>query len=137
MTALRQARWFSATIVCAVAVAWLVASNHCAFATIAAHSARAAHACCHDEDAPHPAAPQAMQCCDTLKASLPAQAVVPAAALHELLPAWVEMEALPRLVAVEGFRAMPATGPPPRAESFAEIVLNRSLPALAPPGFVA
>jgi hypothetical protein len=137
MTALRQPRWFSATIACAIAVAWLLATNHCAFATIAAHSAKAAHACCHEEDAPHPSAPQSMQCCDALKASLPAQAVVPAASLSALLPDWTATEVLPRLVAVENLRATPATGPPPRAESFAEIVLNRSLPALAPPVFVA
>lgn len=139
--ALRQARWFSAVVTCVAAFAWLVAANHCAFATIAAHSAKTTHACCHEEDGQHdqsqPTFPQSMQCCDTLKASVPAQAVVPAASFHELQLAWVESEILPNLVAAQSLVIAPSTGPPPRAETFVESVLNRSLLAHAPPVFVA
>jgi hypothetical protein len=141
MTALRQARWLSAVVTCVAAFAWLVAANHCAFATIAAHSAKTAHACCHDEDGQHdqslPAFPQSMQCCDTLKAAVPVQAVAPAVSLYELQPAWIESENLPNLAAAQSLVIAPATGPPPRAETFVEVVLNRSLLAHAPPVFVA
>jgi len=141
MTAVRQARWFAAMVTLVAVAAWLVASNHCAFATIAAHSAKTTHACCHDEDAQHdrsmPTLPQSMECCDTLKAFVPVQAVAPAASLYELQPAWIESEILPNLAAAQSLVIAPATGPPPRAETFVEVVLNRSLLAHAPPVFVA
>jgi hypothetical protein len=139
MTVVRQARWFVAMVMLVAVVAWLVASNHCAFATLAATSPKAAHACCHEEDAQHdhPAFPPAMQCCDTLKASLPAQALVPVASLHELLPAWTAVEISAPAAVEEVTVVAPATGPPPRAATFVETVLNRSLLAHAPPVFVA
>jgi hypothetical protein len=127
-------------VTCVAALAWLVASNHCAFATLAVSvSPKAAHVCCHDEAGPHsqPASPPSLQCCDTLKAALPAQAVAPAAPLHELPPAWIETVALPNFAAARCLEIAFATGPPPRAATFAESILNRCLLAHAPPAFVA
>jgi hypothetical protein len=139
MRALRQARWFSAAVTCVAALAWLFATNHCAFATLAAHSPKIAHACCHEETVPHsqPTLPPAMQCCDTLKAALPTHALAPAAPMHELQPAWIAVETSAPTAAARNVLAASATGPPPRAATFVEIVLNRSQPAHAPPVFVA
>ena len=118
---------------------WLVLSNHCALGRLAPGAAVKAvkpHECCHN-GASQPAkkpvdGSEGMQCCKSLHALVPVDAKVPAASLLEIcaLPAeWAVLEmAQPELCP-----AAPATGPPPRAASFSELVLHRSLRSHAPP----
>jgi hypothetical protein len=133
MTALRQARWFATMVTCVAAVAWLVASNHCAVATLATF-AKADHSCCHK--AP-PASPQpSTECCEAFNVPIPDSAAAPVVHFSELKPAWIEeLEiAMPRASFVPVLER--ATGPPPACQPL-EILLGRCIPAHAPPSFVA
>ncbi len=127
MTPLRRSRWIPAMVACVTIFAWTLASNHCAFAA----STRPAHACCHDQG--RPAAPPSTQCCGAFNVPVPEHVSAPMGHFHEVRPAWVEATATPvpvrRVVDVAAFLAHG----PPEAQSFAEIVLSRSLPAHAPP----
>ncbi len=136
MTPMRQSRWVSAFVVAVAAFAWLVASNHCAFAAFE-KPRPAAHACCHEEgksSSPSPGA--AMQCCDTFNVMLPGAAAVPAVSFGDLRPEWTGE--ISRCVAVSILEGRPfCSHGPPRAAGFAETVLNRSLPSHGPPLLVA
>lgn len=136
MTPLRNARRFSAMVVLLAGLAWLAASNHCAFAALR-HAAPAAHSCCAEKKPAKSAAPS-MQCCGVFNVPIPEQVTVPQGQYHFLKPVWVADEplALSLSQAVAEDAGLYETGPP-RAASFAESVLNRSLLAHAPPIFVA
>jgi len=137
MTPLRRSRWTAAVIALATMAAWLVASNHCAIASLQP-PAKAGHACCHEKDAgPKPVAPRSMECCDVSNVPVPVQAIAPAGQFFEL-PAIAE-DALADFSPAHLRDAAVATRAhdPPPAASFAETVLNRSLLAHAPPVFVA
>ncbi len=134
MRKLRQSRAHLMTIVAVVIAAWLVASNHCALATLASEPDD--HACCHSEKGETTPAHD-VQCCDSLTVPTPENAVAPVVHLTELMPAWqpasffLSSDLLPELLEVPA----PNTGPP-GSESFAILVLNRSLLAHAPPVFI-
>lgn len=118
--------------------AWLFLSNHCALSAIAqqmqtdhcanceAHSSRP-----HQEPVSHE-----MPCCQTAKPVLPAHADAPAYDLSAFSPApfavseFLNSGLLESPLAVSGFDS-----DPPGAQSFAENVLQRSIPAHAPPLF--
>jgi hypothetical protein len=120
-------------VILAVLGAWLFASNHCALAALAAADE---HACCHrTEDAP--VQESMTECCQALSAPLPAVAAAPVVELFVLHPAWNERAEilLPR-EDVPACREYSAHGPP-GAMAFAELVLQRSLLAHAPPVVVA
>ena len=112
---------------------WFVASNHCALGLMQGARMAKDHAgcCSHGKPEKKPV----NECCKALLGMLPATAKV--AALHaapEFAPEW------PAFVEKTGW--MPAgkiggecfeTGPPRESRSFAELVLQRSLRAHAPP----
>lgn len=135
MRKLRQSRAHLMTIVAVVIAAWLVASNHCALAALTSANESNDHACCHSEKDESPT--HDVQCCNSLTVPTPENAVAPVVHLTELTPVWqpaplsllsdlhVEVVAVP----------ISDTGPP-GSESFAIIVLNRSLLAHAPPVFI-
>jgi hypothetical protein len=135
MTQLRQSRWISTLLVAVIAFAWIVASNHCALAAIEGMR-KPAHACCREGAQSHLPPMAAMQCCDTLHATIFVPAAAPEGQLHALQPAWLEIAAVLFSELARPRAEFHATGPP-RALGFAEIVLNRSLLSHAPPRFVA
>jgi hypothetical protein len=135
----RQSRGFAAAVVVVVAVAWAIASNHCALAALESSAKAASHACCHSDKGAAQPSGNAMQCCKALAAPLPGAIAAPAVYLQELQPASlqaarVEASAEAPILAVD-FASN--TGPPRGALSFALLILNRSLLAHAPPHFVA
>ena len=121
-------------------VAWLLASNHCALAanTAADKGCHAAHAHCAAHDAPaHHKAAEGLECCKSLQAA----SVAPAKLLSSYdsrIFTW-QLYVVGTLASPENARptVLPQeleTGPP-RVETFAELVLQRSLLAHAPPIF--
>ena len=140
----RSVLWRSAWVALTL-LGWCVLSNHCALGRLAEIiQAQPAHACCQKlaqdldpNENPHaPAAPcpGTFQgaCCQSLHALLPG-------GFEGIHPATDSLLAiLPETCWVPGFTSFsrvltPSTGPPPRALSFSELVLHRSLRANAPP----
>lgn len=121
-------------VILLVMVAWVFASNHCAIGAMAV--AAGDHACCHQSDAS--SAPETvMECCQSLSAPLPAVAAAPVATLFAVQPAWTVLEPLvPPLREVPSAISFFLHGPP-GVVPFAELVLNQSLLAHAPPVVVA
>lgn len=119
-------------------LSWLVITNHCALARIASQQAPEAEVpVCHKTGAPEKNAPcpERNQCCKEVKASLSDKAGLPLdvpkvqVPLHIITDVFAEaiVERVPIIVFDHG---------PPRAVSFAELVLQRSLPSHAPPAAV-
>jgi len=115
---------------------WFVLSNHCALGRmVQTAQAQKEHACCPNGQSEPANGDQRVQCCKSLHAVVPDG--VKAASLTP--PEFVVAVLLP-LVALEdhiGEAVVLAseTGPPPRAASFSELVLHRSLRSHAPPFF--
>lgn len=121
-----------ALLVATMLTAWFALLNHCAIAR-ATHPTAAP--CCHAaSDAPVDRAPceEMPLCCKTVKASLPDQADLRFDAAASEPPAPCAGAPLPPATAPEAAIIHFDHGPP-RALSFAETVLHRSLPSLAPP----
>lgn len=120
------------------AVAWFVASNHCALAALVDGFAKrdAAVQCSHcptkDQSGGNSGAPMS-GCCKGIKATTPTSAkavFVPAlgSSIVAVVVAIVQTPQPPRVEICAG------TGPP-RMESFAESILTRSFQSHAPPLF--
>jgi len=134
MTAIRVAA--SLVAICA----WIVASNHCALGLMPVSKAEAGHhgdGCCDDESKPTKGPgdsgdPQA--CCQSLKvtAFTPANPVSHDATFFVLQPFFATVFSHPCSLAPHLNPLEIDTGPP-RVVSFAESVLQRSIPANAPP----
>lgn len=117
---------------------WLVMSNHCALGFMAQSlQGKKEHACCQSGDS-KPAkgamdGQQVMQCCKTLYTVLPdgvkSDTLTPTMSVVAVLATALQMEAR----SDEEDLSAHDTGPPPRAESFSELVLHRSLRSHAPP----
>jgi hypothetical protein len=127
-----------APIVLLAVLSWLAVSNHCALAALDASSATIAAPSCHgthEERAPAKQKKEGdVECCKVLRATLPSLA-------KNLAPsnASAFAIALDSIALFSGSDQLPPlcpleldTGPPGRI-SFAEIVLQRSLLAHAPP----
>jgi len=130
----RQSRWTLSAIALVAAIAWLFASNHCAIAAVSQAAKAADHSCCHkaaESKAPH----QPSQCCEAFNVPVPDQAAAPVVKLHELPLAWVPALAVEtELVSWVPSVSLSDTGPP-SAGFFTELVLQKNLPAHAPPAF--
>lgn len=134
----RSARAFGVFVLLA---AWFAVSNHCALLAMQAdgsaqHSGGAQHQCCPSQtpgDHGQPASPRGV-CCKSLRTA-PLESVaklVNVAKEHELFDlVWESLREMVRPNGSETAR-VEATGPP-RAVSFAEAVLQRSLRSHAPP----
>lgn len=118
-------------------VSWLVATNHCALGMMKPTvAAGAVHAKCHGCPAPAKQAPMdgARECCQTIQGALAAEKM---GEKFENPQVALELYALLQVLAAPSFD--PAIGSfvfdhgPPRAASFAESVLQRSLLSHAPP----
>jgi hypothetical protein len=132
----RKSRGYAAAVTAIVAVAWLFASNHCAFA---AAEPASEHVCCHSEKGTPKVPGYSTQCCKALAAPVPHAIAAPEVHLKELQPAWfrvarVEASAEKPILALD---LVYDTGPPQDVLSFALLILNCSLLAHAPPNLVA
>ena len=119
-------------------LSWLILTNHCALGMMRpTRKAEVEHSCCHGgSHKPANKAPEVpQQCCKDIKASLAsvdAKLHLPAEE-YVFFIALIFPRELLQSVAMVSFEHGP---PPPRAVSFAELVLQRSLLSHAPPQFV-
>jgi hypothetical protein len=118
-----------------VFVSWLAISNHCAFAAIAAKPNQADNECpFHSKPAKPQPAPTGTQCCKILRAITTAPAKTVARAVVDLPHVDVTFA---RLIVVApakiSFVVSAFDTGPPGTTSFAELVLQRSILAHAPP----
>jgi hypothetical protein len=129
-------RW---AVVAIVVCSWIAISNHCAFAATATRNDSAQAACpFHSKPAKQKEQSSQVQCCKILRAVMPAVAKCWARddAKFEDVDVRVEEFALfARLANAQASSSSLDTGPP-EAHSFAELILQRSLLAHAPPSAV-
>jgi hypothetical protein len=112
--------------------AWILASNHCALRAMESSRITGRHDCCHSEREPAQSKGQSARCCEDLAAPMPSAAAAPVLPLKELrvnFAALIEQQVAASLTV--GFSE--GAGPPRATPCFAVLVLNRSLPAHAPP----
>ncbi len=137
MNVLRTNRALRIVAVIATFIGWMVLSNHCALGGIGSRAAaQKSHGCCHNgasQPAKEPAhGGRSTECCKSLHAVIPGAtklADAPPPFVIGAFVAWVLVrDAQPQVVVVP----FGDTGPP-RAESFSELVLHRSLRSHAPP----
>jgi hypothetical protein len=131
-------RTLRAPIALLAALAWLAVSNHCALASFAGSAGMTAAPTCHGmHDSPAPAKQKkegAVECCKVLRATLPSLAknLIAQPASSFAIQTWVValawMSEEPRLI-----QPLELDTGPPESASFAEMVLQRSLRAHAPP----
>jgi hypothetical protein len=121
-------------IVLVAICAWFAISNHCVFAALATNSTPSRECPFHSKPKEKPST--GAQCCKILRAvaSVPAKSwsrddtkLSDADACHDEC-AFTSAYSQPTLVPLSL-----DTGPPPRVRSFAELILQRSLLAHAPP----
>ena len=119
---------------------WFVLSNHCALGRMAqTPQVKKEHACCHNGESKPGKQPadgeQGVQCCKSLRAVVPdavkVASLTPPTFVVAVLGALFDLEAQTEKAVVLAID----TGPPPRAASFSELVLHRSLRSHAPPFF--
>ena len=134
--ALRASCFSRCLLVAVMLLSWLVVTNHCALGFMqAALSAKGEHAHCHaraNDDGQKAPADGMRECCRVIKASLASKTDFQFEAAQLQLHAFLLLDVL---CAPEGDSA-PAfihDYGPPRAISFAEAVLQRSLLSHAPP----
>lgn len=128
-------------IVLMSAVAWLAISNHCALAVLRpAADALAIHARCHS-DSPSPAKKtndEELPCCKVLRATIASNLAAPADLQTGVMRTQDFITAELLTLGEDHVQPLPEeidTGPP-FASSYAELILQRSLFAHAPPSFV-
>jgi len=135
-------RVFRIIVTMMILTGWIALSNRCALATLATlHEGpqpKETHGCCHqpggDSRHDHAPLPSTMQCCNGLHVSTPdsAKLAQPNQPLLAVLPLmWVFV--FDAGAAVESHPCAFETAAPPGSLTFAELVLHRCLPALAPP----
>ena len=118
-------------------MSWFVLSNHCALGHMASSvQAQKEHACCHN-DAPKPAqepvdGKQGTRCCKSLRAVVP-DGVKSTEFTPPMVLIAVLAEEFTREVQTGGVAVAVGVTGPPRAASFSELVLHRSLRSHAPP----
>lgn len=135
---LRAKTILRASIVLLAVLAWLAVSNHCALGSFEGSAGMIVTPSCHGMHDSHAPAKQKQQgdveCCKVLRATLPSLAknllAQPAStfAIQTWFVAFVWVSEQPRLI-----RLLELDTGPPESASFAETVLQRSLPAHAPP----
>ena len=120
-----------ATVICS----WLVISNHCAFGAMAAAVHETQSACpFHSKPEKQKQQPSQLQCCKILRAVVLAQSKTWARDDAKFLDVDVRPHGF-ALIALQrnAQAALPLDTGPPDAHSFAELILQRSLLAHAPP----
>ena len=134
---LTMRRNFGRTVTVVIAIcSWMAISNHCAFSAIAAPVGDAQSACpFHSKPAKQKEQPSQVQCCKVLRAVVPAVTKSWACDDANISDADLRFEKF-AFIALSRNTPTPLfldTGPPGAAHSFAELILQRSLLAHAPP----
>ncbi|MBN8710841.1 MAG: hypothetical protein BGO12_15895 [Verrucomicrobia bacterium 61-8] len=140
VNAIRQSRLIKLTAFCCLGLAWLVASNHCAWAAIIDSAAKhhEQRVCCsHNTESKKSPVQESTACCTALIAPVPAT-------LHAtealLLAGPVDFGPMISLECPE-FGAAPVvleySSGPPGLSLWTSLVFKRSMPAHAPPHVVA
>ena len=137
LNSIRTNRILRIVIVAVTFMGWFVLSNHCALGRMMRSAPlEKAPSCCH-RDAPKPVkepanGDQCAHCCKSLHAVMPGVAK----AIESTAPMFV-IAILPSPVALEAQTGqavlIASDSGPPRAASFSELVLHRSLRSHAPP----
>jgi hypothetical protein len=124
---------FKVCVVAILSLAWLVASNHCAIASLTGGHAKQVASCCSKDKPVKSSSPCAESCCT--KMSAPVKAADTLMGLELALIATLS-DILPFLpVPMEPVRSSGLS--PPGGNSFVSLVLGCSQHSLAPPVFVA
>jgi hypothetical protein len=135
MNAIGRSRIFQWAIVLLVIFSWIAISNHCAFGAIATQAEASPAACpFHSKPAKQKDQPTEVQCCKILRAviSTAAKSWMRDRTNFSDVDLYFEKFAL---IAISRNASLPLlldTGPP-GARSFAELILQRSVLAHAPP----
>jgi len=123
-------------VIVAVAIfSWVAISNHCAFSALVAQTHATQSACpFHSQPAKTPPPPAGIQCCKILRAVVPTVAKGWARDDAGVSDADLYFEKLAFITNSQSARSslLLDTGPPV-ARSFAELILQRSILAHAPP----
>jgi len=122
-------------IVAITICSWLAISNHCAFAAVATKTDSAQSECpFHSKPAKQKQEPSQLQCCKILRAVVFAQTKTWARDDAKFFDLELRVEEFVFVALLPNVRASSSldTGPP-SARSFAELILQRSLFAHAPP----
>ncbi len=123
-------------MVVAIAIcSWFAISNHCAFAAVAAKTDSAQTACpFHSKQAKQKQEPAQLQCCKILRAVVLAQTKSWARDDAKFSDVDLRAEEFAHLALPHNTQAsLPLDTGPPGTRSFAELILQRSLLAHAPP----
>ena len=114
--------------------AWLAFSNRCALGQLfsANRAVAVQHSCCEQKELPKqdPASPDSQECCKGVHALAISSAKAPLQAVLMVAVNYLASIELPPIDACPS--AYTADGPP-KASSFSELVLHRSLHSHAPP----
>ena len=124
---------FRVFVVAILSLAWLLASNHCAIASLTGGHAKDEHSCCAKENPVKSSSSCAESCCDKMAAPLKAADAhfAPGLAMIAILT-----EVLPQIPVPAD--AVGSSGlSPPGGGFFISSVLGCSQHSLAPPVFVA
>jgi hypothetical protein len=117
--------------------AWFAISNHCLLGAIEAPVGKPVTHCHGPQPSPvkHHGSDQESPCCKTLRATLVSPVKAPAVQANEILP--VAHDFISQVLAFDDLRLKRvsyfADIGPPRSFTFAELVLQRSILAHAPP----
>jgi hypothetical protein len=132
--ALCQSSAFRAVVSVAVMLSWMLLTNHCALGgALAPASIKAVHMHCHgamEKDGTKAPAQGTPECCRAVKATLPSAFDLDLASVQ--LHVWDVLATIAIRVEAPAPQFLRDHGPP-RAPSFAEEVLQRSLLSHAPP----
>ena len=133
----RSSRWAVAGVASAALVAWLFAANHCLVVGLYAQAKASAHACCHDETPTQAPMKSSMSCCSTLNADVAVALHAPAHEGDGLSGTWTAVAEIPGLTSLHPSLLLPVSTGPPSISICTAIDCRKSVPAHAPPGFVA
>ena len=124
-------------VVLIVICSWLAISNHCAFAAVATKADSVQTECpFHSTPAKQKQEPSQLQCCKILRAVVFAQTKSWARDDAKFFDVDLCVEEFARLAFSHNAQAsLPLDTGPPGAHSFAELILQRSVLAHAPPFF--
>lgn len=134
---IRASFWIRVFVVMVTMMGWVVLSNHCALGVMADRSQGVAQSCCaKTQSSSHPAptkCPPVMECCKTMRAVVPDVVHVNQPAVWAVVLTFAETLFLFPTPPDDSAPAFADSGPPDRASTFSELVLQQSLLSHAPP----
>ena len=140
VNAIRQSRLIKLTAFCCLGLAWLVASNHCAWAAIidAAAKHHEQRVCCSHNSGPEKVpTKESTACCTAWIAPVPPAQHVSDGLLLAGLADFGPMVSFSRPEFVAAPSVLEYSSGPPGLSLWTSLVLKRSMPAHAPPHVVA